>query len=79
MNPATVLLLSHLGFECHGLDPDALDHHLYAQDITTLFISVPAAGCSAPDLARLIFHAGASAARKEIRRTHDAFIASLKV
>ena len=77
MNPATLLLLSHLGFDCQGLDPAALDHHLYAPP--AMVISVPASGCSAPDLARLIFHAGAAAARREIRRTHDAFIAAIKL
>ena len=78
MNPASVLLLSQLGYKCRGIDPDARDHHLYAQDGTPQFISVPAAGCSAHDLARIIYHAVAAAARKEIRDIHNAFLSALK-
>lgn len=79
MHPATVLLLSHFGFECVGLDPDAMDHHLYALAGSHRVISVPSAGCSAPDIARLIFHAGAATARKEIATAHHAFLQALKV
>jgi hypothetical protein len=80
MNPSTVALLLDLGFECIGIDPDAQDHHLYAQPTgDALLISVPAAGCSSRDIARLIFHAGARAARKDIATAHQAFLASIKV
>ncbi len=77
MNPATVHLLTDLGFECDGVDPDAPDHHRYSSR-GLLCISVPSAGCSASDIARLIYHAGAAAARKEIRAAHEAYLAALK-
>jgi len=75
LNP--VPLLQKLEFEWIGLNPDAPDHQLWATP--AMVISVPCAGCSDPDIGRLIFHAGAAAARKEIRRAHDAFIAAIKV
>lgn len=81
MNPATIKLLSDLGLQCDGLDPAALDHHLYVlpDNTRSLRISVPSAGCSARDIARLIYGAGAAAARKEIATAHQAFLASIKL
>lgn len=76
MNPATLSLLKSLGFECDGVDPDALSHHRYVG--YGISISVPAAGCSVADIVRLIFHAGASAARKDIATKHKAFIEALR-
>ena len=80
MNPATHELLNKLGFHCRGIDPEARDHQLYAPLINVgPVISIPTAGCSGPDVAHIIFHAGSSAARKEIASAHQAFLRSLAV
>lgn len=76
MNPETHLLDS-LGFANFGIDPEARDHQLYALPPGILCISVPSAGCKASDVAKIIFNAGAAAARAEIAQAHQAFLAAL--
>jgi hypothetical protein len=74
MNSKTHDLLENLGFEGIGEDPEARDHHLYHIDLTSICISVPQAGCSPKDISKLIWHAGAAAARREIRTAHEAYL-----
>jgi hypothetical protein len=77
MKPETLALLKNLDFEDIGEDPEARDHHLYHIDLTSICISVPKAGCSPKDLVKLIFHAGARAARREIRTAHEAYLRAI--
>jgi hypothetical protein len=77
MNAQTHDMLEHIGFDEIGEDPDARDYHLYHIDLTSICISVPEAGCSPKDLVKLIWHAGAAAARREIRTAREAYLRAL--
>lgn len=72
MNP------SQLGFTMIGEDPEARDHEVWQQPATLIVIAVPKGGCSASDLVRIIWHAGACKARKNIREKHQAYLEALK-
>ncbi len=75
MNDNTHAVLEALGFEKMGLDPDALDHMLY--ELREVRICVPVAGCSTRDVARIIWHAGAAAARKDVAEKRKAYLQAL--
>ena len=77
MNKETHELLDSLGFAGFGIDPEARDHQLYAPATGVPMISVPSAGCSAAHVVSIIFHSGATAARKELRALHQDFINAL--
>jgi hypothetical protein len=75
MDPIMHEFLRSLGFAAIAPDRDAPGHHLYAL-LPAIQISVPEKGCVTSDIIKLVWHAGAAAARKEIAAKHQEFLKS---
>jgi len=78
MNETTKELLDCLGFESLGKDADLRGFQQFVlKDFPDICVSIPDHDTDVC-LASAIFHAGAAAARAEIRRHHTAFVNALR-
>lgn len=73
MNGVTEHHLQQLGFEDQGNLAESMDHAVYTSRQHGFGIVVPKKGCPLPDLAQLIYLAGQSDARAQIRRDYLKF------